>query len=126
MKKASLKQLRERFECLSKDRSAVWEALRELDIKKQIPKLKKAYEGKFWRYKNAYSSTESWWAYSRCKEIVDERKAIFDSFEIMPDQIRICNDKELDYFMCQEEITSEEYYEKFMEVWQILNGMILK
>jgi len=56
------------FKKVSKHSSKLRNEIEELKLKMELPKLKKQYEGKFWKYKNSCRIDENWWLYSFCKE----------------------------------------------------------
>jgi len=90
----------------------------------ELPKLKKQYEGKFWKYKNSCRIDENWWLYSFCKECINDRQGLFDTFQTSVYQSEFKNNKEEYYHLCQEEISKEEYlsaYNDFKSNLELLN-----
>lgn len=74
-----------------------------------LPELKEMFEGKFWKYKNSTSDGEKWWLYSHCREVVNDRLGIFDTFQTTPCDNVFRVHVEQFYHLCQVEIPKEEY-----------------
>lgn len=77
--------------------------------KQAIPHLRNTYEGKYFKYRNSMSSDKSWWLYSTCIKVIDERQGVFNTFETTPyqNQFKVAS-KEF-YSLCGNQITKKEY-----------------
>jgi len=84
-------------------------AVDDAETKAALPKLKKQYEGKFWKYENSTGSDNKWWYYSYCKKVVDTREAVCDTFQTTPYQNEFTNDEKHYFHIFQVEITRQEY-----------------
>lgn len=96
----------------------------EIEIKEDLPKLKKKYEGKYFKYKNCYSGGDpSWWLYSFCKEVKDKFTFIHDKFEVTPTDCQFQINVGGGEYLFQTQITKREYYRevnKFVKIAQKL------
>jgi hypothetical protein len=121
----TLKQLEAEFKKHCQVGRAMRENIDDIQLKKQLPKLKKKYEGKFWKYKNSSGSEDKWWLYSHCRKVVDERGGMFDSFETTTYQSNFKINNEDYYHLCEVEITKEEY-QKALADFRSLFGALEK
>lgn len=97
---------------LEENRQKHFEIERKIDAIKAkdiLPKIKEKYEGKYWKYENSYNEDQKWWLYSFCVEAIDEISALFNSFETRPYELTFKIKEEYNFFICQIEITQEEY-----------------
>jgi hypothetical protein len=119
--KKTLKQLQaEHTEIINKSRE-LREKISALILQKELPKLRKKYEGKFWKYQNSCSGDQKWWLYSYCRKVEDEREAVFDTFESTP-YTREFKSKDRGFFhLCEKEISKEEYLSE-LKNFQLLLG----
>lgn len=83
----------------------------ELETKAALPKLKKQYEGKFWKFRNSTGPDDWWWYYSYCREVVDTHTALCDSFETTPYSNEFKSNSNHHFHLFQTEITKQEYME---------------
>lgn len=58
-----LKQLKSQSEAIWKQRDKINSQIRKLELELELPKLKKQYEGKYFRFNNGYNSTDRWGMY---------------------------------------------------------------
>ena len=108
----TLKQLSAKRKKASKILAIIDCKIDDLKEKKLIPKLKKKYEGKYWKYNNGTSNEERWWLYSFCRTVVSDWRALTDSFEMTTannDERVFIHNKEQSFHLFQTEITKEEY-----------------
>lgn len=101
---------------LYKQIAVVNSKIEKLGLKNELPKLKKQYEGKYFRYDNGTGRDCRWWLYSFCKQVINVNDCIIDSFETInstykPDNSFIINHSS-NLFILQEEISEEEYFKQ--------------
>lgn len=116
----TLKQLKSEKSKIRKQLCAISDEIKEMELKLELPKLKKQYEGKYWKYKNGNGSY-SWFLYSFCKSVIDDDQAIFDCFEsgtTIFDETRhvFSHNIKNHYFVCETEITKEQYLRELNKV----------
>jgi hypothetical protein len=77
----------------------------------ELPKLKRKYEGRYFKYDNGYDHETRWYVYVLCKKVLpkDYCQFIIDSFQITPKDCRFSVGVEEHDFYLQTEITKEEY-----------------
>jgi len=105
----TLSKLKSELEASQKKASQIREQIAAIELKKQLPRLKKKYEGRYWKYRKSTGVNSVSLLYSYCREVMDECSGKFDQFEIAGhlNGFRI---NEPDYFtICETEITSSEY-----------------
>jgi hypothetical protein len=106
------KQLQTERKKVFKQLQAIDDEIEKIELRAMLPNLRKKYEGKYWKYKNHTSDSCHWWLYSFCKKVNDDRRGIFDRFQMT--KRNDCEndfryDKEDYLHLCQIEITKEEY-----------------
>jgi len=60
---------------------AVEEKIEAMEEGLHLPGIKKKYEGKYFRYRNAYNSDDTWWLYYRVKKVTSTMNCIVDTFQ---------------------------------------------
>lgn len=85
------------------------QAVEDAETKLSLPKLKKQYEGKFWKYNNSCGGEDKWWYYSYCKKVVNTREAICDTFQTTLYENEFKNDSKEYFHLFETEITRQEY-----------------
>jgi len=117
MKKAkSIKQLEAEKNKVRKQLQEINNEIEDYNLKKEIPMLKKKYEGKYWKYDNGCSAENRWWLYSFCRKVTGTDQGFFDSFETTNANYRQNNfnyNEEQFFHLCQIEISKEEYLKQF-------------
>lgn len=78
--------------------------------KKELPGLKKKYEGKYFKYDNGYSAEERWLVYSYCSKVISRHEALCEKFEQNTQgEWRFETNAHEGFWLFKEEITEEEY-----------------
>ncbi len=99
--------------------------LAQIKTKQSLPKLKRKYEGRFWKFQNSYDSDRKWWLYSYCIEVINETTGLFHTFESEID-INVFNARiERSYNICQIEISQQEYLNALDAFRQKLSTLII-
>lgn len=113
MKQKTIKQLEAEEKKIRKQLREIESQIDKQKLENELPKLRKKYEGKYWKYDNGTDSENRWWLYSYCKKVIDSSKGLFDSFESIKteyDEENRFQSNQKEYFhLCQTEITKEEY-----------------
>lgn len=98
-----LQQLKPILNKLNKQRVAVSDRIDELETQLALPDLKKKYKGKYFRYKNSYSSDKWWWLFIYISDVLTERVFVASSFQITVDG------------KCEFRVGEKMYYESMLE-----------
>lgn len=125
----TIEKLKQRKDSLVKEVGRINDQLQELGTKEAMPGLKKKYEGKYFKYDNGFNRQERWWLYSYCKKVVGIRDAIFDQFETTKDfskANRFGHNETCGLFLCQQEITKQEYMRELKKMTAKLNKLYSK
>lgn len=85
------------------------QAVEDVELKLELPNLKKKYEGKFYKYQNSTGTDKKWWLYSYCKKVLNQREAICDRFESSPYENEFRNNATEYFYTFEIEITRREY-----------------
>ena len=124
---SKIEKLQDELGLLQQKCRQIRDELSEINLKKELPKLKRKYEGKFWKYENSTGADEKWWLYSYCRKVEDERGGNFDQFEVKPYNCEFTINDHGYFHLCQIEITKEEYLEAVEQFRQnvdaLLNGL---
>lgn len=81
MKQKTIKQLEAEEKKIRKQLREIESQIEKRSLENELPKLRKKYEGKYWKYDNGTDSENRWWLYSYCKKVIDSSEGLFDSFE---------------------------------------------
>ncbi|GIV43959.1 MAG: hypothetical protein KatS3mg035_1082 [Bacteroidia bacterium] len=99
-------------------------------MEKELPLLRKKYEGKYWKYDNGVDHEHRWPLYSYCKKVIDLTQGLFDTFESTKtgyEYVNIFKFNQKEFLnLCQKEITKKEYQkalEKFQKELNKLKNM---
>ena len=110
---------------LTAERDAVHEELKRLNREigdlqkaKDLPPLKKKYEGKYFKYRNG-AGTDRWWVYSHVLEVDSTYAAKVYSFAQKGNWILINTDTE-PFSTLGKQITEWEFNQKLREIRQSL------
>ena len=115
-----------RQQCSSKEnqlRKLRWK-IEEYEENKELPKLKKKYEGKYFKYNNGTTLTDRWWMYCHCKEVNNIHRFVFDTFETTPYQHEFKLNDEHGTHLCQIKITKKEYDAAAKKFLKLANKII--
>jgi hypothetical protein len=105
----NIKQLKTEVIQQGKKYSDLKELLRQEELKIELPKLKKRYEGKFFKCKNS-SGSEQWNLYTHCRKVVDVNEFEIDQFELTPfDSRLVVNSNQFGKFSFKKQISKAEY-----------------
>ncbi len=70
-----IETLKEQEQKLSTELRSVRDKIDKMKVSEQLPKLKKKYEGTYWKYKNSYSCPENpsdyWFLYKKVIQVKD-------------------------------------------------------
>lgn len=106
----TIKQLERLLIKNQKERNALRDQLDDLQNKQLLPVLKKKFEGKYFKYRNSYSSDNRWYLYSYCKSALSTAEFLCETFECDPyGEWSFHTDKKTGVFLFQEEISQKEY-----------------
>lgn len=101
------KQLKKVYE----DRDSISDQIEKLKSAKELPGLKKKYEGKFFRYNNGYNATNRWWIYVHVVEVKARGHFLIARFETTTDgKSEFGTYKEYSTSLMQSPITKRQYY----------------
>jgi len=117
MKKPTLKQLRTKLKTVNRMRNIVLNQIDDHKTKNELPKLKKQYQGKYFKYRNCYDSERTWWLYSYVKEVVD--MAGFNGFQFQTDtydKIDIEFNNDQSFSSLRKEITKDEFMKALSKI----------
>ena len=77
-----LKAMKEKADTLAIDLRKLYKDISERETKVFLPKLKKRFEGKYFRFRNYYSEPDKgWWLYYRIVKVVEHDRAKALSFQ---------------------------------------------
>lgn len=111
MKKKSLQELQIELAKKRTEYKTLQERVEAEKLKHELPKLKKKFEGKFFKYQNsAGSGHEKWNVYSHCIEVISLDCAIRSTFEendFRENKFEVKG--EGFFFLFETEITKSEY-----------------
>lgn len=80
-----LEELEHRLKILYEQRDSMMERIEQLKSDKELPGLKKKYEGKYFKFNNGYNSQERWWLYVHVREIKSRGHFLVSRFETTTD-----------------------------------------
>lgn len=105
----NLQQLRQAAEKKKSECRKLENRISDLEEKEELPKVKKKYEGKYFKYQNRYNSEAYWWKYYHVLEVQSVNMAIVNTFESPTDhyQFRLKDTVYLNILANQ--ITKREY-----------------
>lgn len=107
---ATIKQLSSALNKNELERFRLKDEIERLQTKKDLPKLKKKYEGKYFKYQNAFSSNDNWFIYVYCEEVLDIQEARAQWFELDPYGKWTFEIGQKTFFhLFQQEITQKEF-----------------
>src|SRR4051812_12312647 len=81
----TIKQLERAVRDAHKETMRLQDQLDEIREKRALPKLKKQFEGKYFKYNNGFNNDIRWPVYSYCHEVIGESEAIVDQFQLTPE-----------------------------------------
>lgn len=115
-KKISLRELKKSEKTLRASLNKIHDQIDAEEDRRALPKLKKQYEGKFFKFMNSCGSdSEKWPVYSFCRRVISKDKCLVDRFESDPYKNEFTVDGE-DYFsLFQTEVTIQEYMNALTE-----------
>jgi len=108
------RELKAKSKRLFKEARAIDKQIEARELKHLLPKLKKQYEGKYFKYRNSFScpqkESDYWYLYSKVSKVISVREVYRISFEMdIHSKIEIHGGKS--YMSCLGvEISKEEYY----------------
>jgi hypothetical protein len=110
-KKTELQELIEELQMLYLERMELEEQIEAIRDRDELPKLKRRFERKYFKYNNGYNSEDRWWLYSHCKEVKGLRNFIVDKFEtdIRGESTFQLSAEEFSTTGFQKQITKREY-----------------
>lgn len=103
----TIEQLLKEYEIKRKELNKLDEKINALKLKSELPKLRKQYEGRYFRYAND-DCLNHWFVYSYCEKVIDLREAIIHRFETTPTECKFSISVE-PFFLLQTEIQKTEY-----------------
>lgn len=103
----TIEQLIKEYEIKRKELNKLDEKIDALKLKSELPKLRKQYEGRYFKYAND-DCLNHWFVYSYCEKVIDLREAIIHRFEITPIECKFSIGAE-PFFFLQAEIKKSEY-----------------
>lgn len=105
-----LEKLKDDLMKVTSKRNRLSEKIQDIEDSKVIPELKIKYEGKFWKYRNSYSSDNQWWLYSYCKKVNGVNSANFQTFQTDSyGKVEFETKTDTGLSLCQQEITKIEF-----------------
>lgn len=112
--KQTIKQLEKKALSVRKELNDINDQISSLKDQKELPALKKKYEGKFFKYMNSAGGDYGKWPiYVFCKEVVSRNEVRVNSFESAPingNQNEFKIDHNVSTWMMETEITGNEYH----------------
>lgn len=96
---------------MSSDLRRVRNDIEDIQLNTELPKLKKKYEGKYFKYDNGTSHTERWWLYVHVKKVLNGNGNM-DAFHFQTtNDGRLIAQREsyAGDFLAQKAITKKEY-----------------
>lgn len=118
----TLENLKKQFEKKEGELQKIVSEMKEVETKKELPKLKERYMGKFFRFKNGKvdhsgkKTGNEWYMYVHCKDVIDMYSGKFDVFQETQSQIVIEKDVKKSLSLCQANISSAEFYKELDKV----------
>lgn len=107
-KKKNFNTLKKEFSKAADVYSKIRNEFQEEQTRRALPKLKKQYEGKYFKYQNT-TGEEKWWLYSYCHKVISQNYAMSDSFEITPYEHEFHVESKTGLHLFQIEIPHHEY-----------------
>jgi hypothetical protein len=126
MENKTVKQLQSEQKVLRTQLRKISDEIEQRELKKQLPKLIKQYEGKYWKYLNSTNPETKWFLYSFCRKVIDDSKGLFDCFQLTKanyDNNDFKCNQENYFFLCQTEITKEEYIKELNKFKKEINKL---
>lgn len=80
-----LATLENQLRSIYQQRENLEERIEQLKSDKELPGLKKKYEGKYFRYNNGYNATDRWWLYVHVREVKARGHFLVSRFETTTD-----------------------------------------
>lgn len=92
--------------------------IENLEKTKLLPKLKKMYKGRYFKFENSYDSHIKWNVYVFCKEVINLTDASVVKFETAINYLdkhsyKFENEDDCGFYLLQTEITKEEFDNEF-------------
>ena len=110
----TLKQLREEKATLQRKLVDLRDLISDIETDRELPKLRKKYVGKFFKFRNGYGGDDQWYMYLQIKNVNNTRRVEAYTFEVDSENtISIAPTAEHTFDICQKEITSEEFYREY-------------
>lgn len=105
----TIRQLEAQLKRSAREHGDLRRMLKELRDKKELPGLKRKYEGKYFKYRNYHSESE-WDIYLYCHVVNTTDEAIVEMFECDPHGTWLfATERKTDLSLLQTEITETEY-----------------
>lgn len=82
---SELEKLEKELASVYQQRDDIQEKIGKVKSDKELPGLKKKYEGKYFRYNNGYNSTDRWWIYVHVRKVVARGHFEISRFETTTD-----------------------------------------
>ncbi len=123
--KSCLRQLNRQHKLISKKEFSIRKKIHAEEDRIRLPKMKRKYEGKYFKFDNGFNNEDRWANYAYCRKVKDRNYGIFDSFESQHggnDNPHIFHvNQERTYGLCQTRITKGEYEQA---LWNFLENIL--
>lgn len=104
----NLQELEKELEVKQKEFYILGAKVTTAKLKRDLPKLRKKYQGKYWKYDNGAGPDTRWPIYSYCEKVIGADEALTHSFETSPHDSTFSIGKHY-FYRFQTEITKAEY-----------------
>lgn len=119
-----LAELEKMRQTLYEQRDSIEDRMEQLKSDKELPGLKKKYEGKYFKYNNGYNATDRWWLYVHVREVKTRGHFLVSRFETTCDgKSEFATMKEYSTSLMQVPITKAQYNAALKKFRQQLNKL---